>query len=849
MGGSQNLQQYLKTPAKAERIALLEGNHGDRDWIPLALAEDLMCLDLDAREHIAILAVTDNTNRIALEDFLTRGVLQWDQNVASVALRVWAQRTDHLLWHRTLPLTRDSRIPQRVSYTLLEMAWYGAGRHYIETFVALGGLEGMSPAFLSLLLHRAVQWNVESRRLVDIALRNVREVTPNLAADRSLAYALSYLMRFKPETLDDDVKNAALAGVWPDIVRSMKPAEGGPDTRLEKFLAKPPKKQFLQKWLALWPRLWERHKLAVETVAAGLIAVTADGSLEHQRPEAAWEAFAGIPADTLVNALLSLKESPTLVRSMRLLGGLVGFADEACLGAEITERFKSGRLSPNEARELPQRYRLWLYPAELDATVLGTITGERARDLKEDNDASYRDRYGDGAAFQKGIALGEDDAARHRFFNGAYRGTEGAPGAGDTLWHALSEAWHKPQEPLLEDLSLKARKAPPIFRIAYINALARFKGVDKAALKLLDFIRSADDDVIRAVIRALVGIGTNRAKQELVAFLTRPNTGLAIQLEITQHLQEADLSGLQHELRSALEDLKITPGEESAVRWELRESLRSLLKVESHEPRSTEVRTASDDPELTTEELDSVLGKKIIHYSLLSSEVKRALRTAQFFHLKVETAKDLQTIDLSPVIDMQYKALELFFRESFEDSCGWVIKDGMLQRKLDIIGYARPVPQAMDEFEKYIEGLPIINTTPFFSRFKLRKMLRALCQYRPGKRFTLDGLKAFALFFACFSRKACRYDLQNLFPIPGFSDEKLFEFCKALHVFQDFRNRAAHEGFHPDAANDITGIWLNTAEIIHTAFEIKEAIAMHFHAPQDRRDSRPATVIIQKRAG
>ena len=154
-----------------------------------------------------------------------------------------------------------------------------------------------------------------------------------------------------------------------------------------------------------------------------------------------------------------------------------------------------------------------------------------------------------------------------------------------------------------------------------------------------------------------------------------------------------------------------------------------------------------------------------------------------------------------------------------------LIRQGILQRKLDVIGYARPIPRAMDDFERYVESLPIINTIPFFSRFKLRKMLRAICQFRPGKRFTLDGLKAFALFFICFSRKECRYGLNDLFPLQGITDEQLFEFCKSLHVFQDFRNRAAHEGFHPDASNDLAGIWEDTAKIVENMITIEKIIA------------------------
>ena len=226
-----------------------------------------------------------------------------------------------------------------------------------------------------------------------------------------------------------------------------------------------------------------------------------------------------------------------------------------------------------------------------------------------------------------------------------------------------------------------------------------------------------------------------------------------------------------------------------------------------------------------TEKLDTPLAASIAEYNTLSGEAKRALRTATFFHLQVETSGNLNTIDLSPAIDMQYKALELSFREKFEHATGTLIRQGILQRKLDVIGYARPIPRAMDEFERYIESLPIINTVPFFSRFKLRKMLRAICQFRPGKRFTLDGLKAFALFLVCFSRKDCRYGLNDLFPLPGMTDDQLYQFCKELHIFQDLRNRAAHEGFHPDASNDLGAIWEDTAKIVANMISIEQMVA------------------------
>jgi hypothetical protein len=110
-------------------------------------------------------------------------------------------------------------------------------------------------------------------------------------------------------------------------------------------------------------------------------------------------------------------------------------------------------------------------------------------------------------------------------------------------------------------------------------------------------------------------------------------------------------------------------------------------------------------------------------------------------------------------------------------------------------------------------------------------MLRAICQFRPGRRFTLDGLKAFGLFFLCFGRQQCRYGLAGLYETGFKRDEDLFEFVQCLHVMQDFRNRAAHEGFHPDASNNIDGIWLSTAEIIQLAYKVKEGGSSSLGSP------------------
>lgn len=422
------------------------------------------------------------------------------------------------------------------------------------------------------------------------------------------------------------------------------------------------------------------------------------------------------------------------------------------------------------------------------------------------------------------------ESSRRAFFDLAYRGIKikiPAALAGE-FFGQLIDAWQKPSETKLAALAQVARQAPAMFRLCYINTLARFKGIDEAALKLLDFIRTSEEDELKAVVNALSGIETPRATMELVATLTRPNTNLFLQLEICQLLRNRDLAGLQSELRSAIADLSFDPKKMiEEGKWELKEALTALLlplDIHAASPLPASVATGKTPTGIDSEQIDRELLKQIPHYTAMSSEVRRALRTARFLHNKVNEMSAPGTIDLSPIIDMQYKALELVFREVFEDSSSRIVQQGTLQRKLDVIGYARPIPHQMDDFENFLANLPVVSGIPFFSKFKLRKMLRAICQFRPGKRFTLDGLKAFGLFFLVFSRQTCRYNLQNSFALPFTTDRDLAEFCKDLHVFQDFRNRAVHEGLHPDASGDIDGIWVMTARVIEQAERLKAAV-------------------------
>lgn len=836
MADNTCVRDYLESATLDRRLKILSRYREESRWIPLYIARDLLQLDLDEQEQIALLQCLDNSDKLAYEDLITKGIYRWSQNVASIAVREWALRSDCVLAHRLVPICLNPHIPQRLSYTMLDLVWFGWGDLQVAAFTNMADLEGMSSAFLSLLFKRALQWNIESERLRNLAEKSLACFEQfSSKEDQSTPYALLYLMKFSPDTLKEKIEKSNSNTIWVDITKNLlSSAKLNSDIKkLEKLFVSTKKKDVLEKFHLLWPTLWNRASLSRDIVRDALyFYIDRFVKSEILSIENSWHIFAGISSDVLCSALVGLKDDDIFILALRVVGNLVHSNYYSTIVDEVSKRFVNSKEEISSRLEnIPFRFRarhtdkLDNYSAKEAYTELKSIIAGEVKLSSEPICMSFNPI--DINIENSSLCLSKESVERYKFIELAYNNRAVGDLGGSSFWSLLAKAWQSPDSDVLEQLSQEARKNGGLFNICYIDTLGRFKGVDKAALKILDFIRYEDDRILLGVVRALAGIGTGRANQEIVHFLTRPNASLNVQLEITNLLAQADLTHLQSELRSAITDLNVDPKTEEAQR-EVRESLTSLLhsgtNVTSDNSVAEDISQMDDSP--STEQLDLEIEKKTKQYVNLSSESKRALRTAQFFHSLVEKSGTLNTIDLSPAIDMLYKSLELTFRETFEHPTNILINHGILQRKLDLIGYARPIPASMEKFEKYIEKLPIIQTIPFFSRFKLRKMLRAICQYRRGKRFTLDGLKAFALFFVCFSRKSCQYGLNNLFPIPGYSDDELFEFCKSLHVFQDFRNRAAHEGFHPSASNDLNKLWSDCAMILDHLFKVKEALTL-----------------------
>ena len=212
--------------------------------------------------------------------------------------------------------------------------------------------------------------------------------------------------------------------------------------------------------------------------------------------------------------------------------------------------------------------------------------------------------------------------------------------------------------------------------------------------------------------------------------------------------------------------------------------------------------------------------KSLIPFSdFLSIDSKSALRTAEMILIQSKEWGN-EAVDLSPIVNMHCKAVELTMRDTFEAYTDSIIRKGELAKKLENIGYGKGIVEKMTVFEEYIANLPTIRSIPYFSKFKLRKMLRAICLYRPGKRFTLDGPKAFALLLLVATREECQFNLNKMLDIHFKNDLELFEFIKLVHSLQDSRNRAVHEGLTWEAREEIETMRKQTYKIISICLTI-----------------------------
>lgn len=357
------------------------------------------------------------------------------------------------------------------------------------------------------------------------------------------------------------------------------------------------------------------------------------------------------------------------------------------------------------------------------------------------------------------------------------------------------------------------RVAPHVEKRWLVRALVRLGTDDCIKAVLYQAFQHVDAEFVIHTIRELLPSKHPRAQQALIRCVGRNTVNDELKLTILEDISLENPEDILQELKT-LEILRLPQHIDEAIKDAVGR-VAALVSVERRE--------APEGDATTTADVDSVMRQMLPEIDLLSVDTRSALRTAEMILIQ---SKDwgAEAVDLSPIVNMHFKAVELTMREVFEPYTDAVIRKGVLSRKLDLLGYARPIPEKMQVFEDYLASLPVIRTIPYFSKFKLRKMLRAICLYRPGKRFTLDGPKAFALFFLVSSRKKCPHGLDHILDLDFKTDNDLFEFIKLVHSLQDSRNRAVHEGLTWEAKDEIEAMRRQAYRIIEQSIRLAKQL-------------------------
>ncbi len=373
--------------------------------------------------------------------------------------------------------------------------------------------------------------------------------------------------------------------------------------------------------------------------------------------------------------------------------------------------------------------------------------------------------------------------------------------------------------------------APHVDKRWAVCGLVRLGTDDAIKAILYQALQHVDGEFVAHTIKQLLRSSHRRAQQALIRSVGRNTIADELKLTILDEISLDNAQELLAELKT-LEILRLPAHIDDAIRDAIGRVASAVGELRNPAPQNDEdLRRRS----LVSADVDGTIKSLLPDMDSLSVDVRSALRTAEMILVQ---SKDWgsEGVDLSPIVNMHCKAVELVLRETFEGMTDAIIRRGELSRKLDILGYARPIPEKMQIFEDYLAQLPIVRSIPYFSKFKLRKMLRAICLYRPGKRFTLDGPKAFALLFLVGSRRECPFGLDQTIPLAFKHDHELFEFIKIVHSLQDSRNRAVHEGLTWEAQDEIDSLRSQAYQII--------SVCIGFSKEMKKRGSRHPSGLV-----
>ena len=358
------------------------------------------------------------------------------------------------------------------------------------------------------------------------------------------------------------------------------------------------------------------------------------------------------------------------------------------------------------------------------------------------------------------------------------------------------------------------RVAPHVEKRWIVRALVKLDTDDAIKAILYQALQHIDIDFVEHTIIELLKSKHPRAHQALIRLISKPNISNEIKIKIINEIPLINPEEILQEFKT-LQLMRLNEKLDLALQI-------AIKKISLSIPQQIE-NSVKHEQKISSQDIDFVIKSFIPNCDPLSIDSKSALRTAEMILIQSKEWGN-EAVDLSPIVNMHCKAVELTMRDTFEAYTDSIIRKGELSKKLESIGYGKGAVEKMTAFEEYIANLPIIRTVPYFSKFKLRKMLRAICLYRPGKRFTLDGPKAFALLLLVAARQECQFQLNKIISLNFSDDNELFEFIKLVHSLQDSRNRAVHEGLTWEARDEIETMRNQAYKIISTCLTIGRSL-------------------------
>ncbi len=347
-----------------------------------------------------------------------------------------------------------------------------------------------------------------------------------------------------------------------------------------------------------------------------------------------------------------------------------------------------------------------------------------------------------------------------------------------------------------------------------INCLGRFSV--KEVAEFLATQLSDNKKVTTEVILALQKNNSQRANEVLFESIRNEEIDLLMRVQIADHI-DVEMLDFDGDAFDQL-DFKNFPTELKEALFDLRDRIEMRKTYELAEVvRPTE---SQNDPKVDIQ-IDEHVRKNFPEFDQLSEPIKRSIRTSEIFYRNLMNWYH-SDIDLSPIVNVQNKAVELLFKELFDKEVEWVVKRSGVQKKLDYLGYTRGHKAKLGKFESFLGDLPYVKEVPYFSATKLKKMLIALCAYNPHRKFVLDGIKAYALFFLAFARSECPFGLAKVMKVGTRTDDELLSFCRDIHMMQDTRNRLTHESASASFQTDVQNFRDKAFAVMKKMFQMSQ---------------------------